>query len=98
VNPWVGYGIGLEASATVVRLPQGDATFGASGVELGHLMGGVDFRLPTGFGVGPFVDLGVGQYANLHEESPGGRDQTFDIEQKALHGWLTLGVRIVLFP
>lgn len=98
VNPWAGYGIGLEASAVVAQLPQGDASFGASGWDFGRLMGGVDFRLPTGFGVGPYAELAVGRYSNLHEESPGGRDQTFDIPQKAVHAWLTLGVRIVLFP
>ena len=48
-----------------------------------HIMGGLDFRLSHVFGVGPFADLSLGTY--------GGADG-------AVHAWLQLGARLVLFP
>lgn len=56
-------------------------------------MAGLDVRVSPTFGVGPFVDLDLGQYASDAYPSP-----TRDIEAKALHGWLVLGARLVIFP
>lgn len=57
VNPWVGYGLGLEFLAIApVR--------GYSGFEFARLMGGADFRLDRVFGLGPFVDFSLTKYAH----------------------------------
>jgi hypothetical protein len=97
VNPWVGYGIGIEGSAVGAQTSAGDATIAMAGFELARLMGGVDFRMGSGIGVGPFLDLTLGRYSNVTIDDGSG-DESFEIRDKALHGWLTLGVRFVLFP
>ena len=67
------------------------------GFEYAHFMGGVDFRLNDGFGIGPVVDFSIGEYSHAHYDS--GRTTTDeDIQNKATHEWLTLGVRFVFFP
>lgn len=52
VNPWVGYGLGLEL--LVIAPVQG-----YQGFEFARFMGGADFRLSRVFGVGPFVDFSM---------------------------------------
>ncbi|MBF5043088.1 hypothetical protein FGE12_11880 [Aggregicoccus sp. 17bor-14] len=98
VNPWLGYGAGVEGSGVAVSTARGDATSTAVGWDFARLMGGVDFRLPTGFGVGPYAELALGRYDTLTEHSPGDVSRKTHIADKAVHGWLNVGVRIVLFP
>ncbi|MEO8877861.1 MAG: hypothetical protein ABI461_19865, partial [Polyangiaceae bacterium] len=93
VNPWVGYGIGLAASAIATN--NGSASFG--GYDLGHFMGGVDFRVSRGFGIGPFLDLGVGKYGTIRE-TVNGIDRTDENDDKTFHEWLLLGAKFTIFP
>jgi hypothetical protein len=97
VNPWVGYGIGIESSGVGASTSSGEATAAMAGFELARLMAGVDFRMGSGIGVGPFVDLTLGRYSSATLDDGSGQE-TFDIRNKAMHSWLTLGVRFVLFP
>ena len=89
-NPWVGYGIGLES---VVVGTGADDNIGFAGVELARFGAGVDFRLTKIFGLGPFVELSMGNYSSI---SAG--DLTADIAHTAMHEWLTFGARFVFFP
>jgi len=97
-NPWVGYGFGFESStATNSVSGQPDITLVATGIELGHLMAGTDFRLSHWFGVGPFIDLSVGEFADAEIRKP--PDYVLSpYSAPGPHGWLTFGVRGVLFP
>jgi hypothetical protein len=97
VNPWFGYGIGLESTAASASA--GGRTISTTGVgpEFAHLMGGVDFRLSHGFGIGPFIDFSIAQYSTAKMEGGSG-SQSGSIEDKALHEWLQIGVRGVVFP
>jgi len=89
VNPWVGYGLGLESLAV------GDnSTVGWGGFEFARLMGGADFRINRIFGVGPFVDLSLGTYSTFTDQY----SKSSSVEKTAVHEWLTLGVRFVFFP
>lgn len=97
VNPWVGYGIGLEATGVSASSGDEDETVSVSGFEFARFMAGVDFRLSRGVGVGPFVDLTMGSYSTL-TQSVEGRSTSLDVAESALHEWLTLGVRLVIFP
>jgi hypothetical protein len=60
-------------------------------------MAGLDFRLSRTFGIGPVVDFSFGQYRTLSVEVNGETTEAA-IQNKALHEWLLIGVRLVLFP
>lgn len=85
MNPWVGFGLGLESVKTSASA--GGMSFDStiSGLEFAHLMAGLDFKAGDAMRVGPFVDFSLGQYSSV---DPGG-----DIQEKAMHQWLYLGVR-----
>ncbi len=72
-------------------------TTSAAGWEFAHLMAGVDFRMSKTVGIGPFVDLSVAQYSSANSGASN-TTTTTDIKDKALHEWLTLGARLVIFP
>ncbi|HEX7667785.1 MAG TPA: hypothetical protein VF407_24830 [Polyangiaceae bacterium] len=94
VDPWVGYGIGIETGA----VSTGDNRTGSLlGVEFGHFLGGVDFRVTKGFGIGPYLDFGVGEYTS-QSYKVNGVELTSGIDGKAVHESFTLGARFVVFP
>jgi hypothetical protein len=95
VNPWFGYGIGIESSA--VSANNGNTSESLFGPEFGHFSGGVDFRLNRVFGLGPFVDFGLGEYTS-GSVTQNGISASSSIENKALHEWLTLGAKFTFFP
>ncbi|KYG10963.1 hypothetical protein BE21_58455, partial [Sorangium cellulosum] len=100
VNPWLGYGLGLEISTVSMRGPAGNVSMSLMGIELAHLMAGVDFRLSRALGAGPVLDLSLAQYSSITTELngvevPGASGR---IAETAFHGWLSLGARLVLFP
>jgi hypothetical protein len=96
-NPWIGYGFGFESIA--LTMSQGDQTYTSSfsGLELAHLMGGIDFRLSRVFGIGPFVDFSLGQYSKYKFETPFGT-QEGDVATTKMHQWLAFGARGTFFP
>jgi hypothetical protein len=100
LNPWVGYGIGYEAASVTASgggMPEGNESF--SGLELARIAAGLDFRLSKLFGVGPFAEVDFGSYSHEHVQTvspPATSDQS--IPNTALHEWISVGVRGVLFP
>lgn len=92
VNPWLGYGIGIESIAGSAGNNGGD-TSGFTGWQYARFSGGVDFRLNRVFGVGPFVDLALGDYSKADFNST-----HLDIAQTTMHEWLTIGARFVFLP
>ena len=82
-DPWFGLGIGME----LVDVKQGDAKSGLSGLEFANNMAGGDFKAGSSLAVGPFVSFSVGQYSKTTG------DNGADIKDKAMHQWLTLGVK-----
>ena len=95
MNPWVGYGIGLEnvkASGSVSGITVSNAI---TGIEFAHLMAGLDFKATSALSVGPFVDFSLGQYSSTHAEINGTEipGTGGDIKDKAMHMWLYLGLR-----
>jgi hypothetical protein len=99
IRPWVGYGIGYEWQ----NISLTDSATGASGSlsikgwEFGHFKAGFDVQASPTFGVGPFVDLGVGQYGHTHSDN-GAQSSDADITTTALHEWFTVGVRASFAP
>jgi outer membrane protein W len=101
INPWVGYGIGYESSAINESNDSGFGSVTASGWEFGHFMAGVDFRLSRNVAIGPLLDLALGEYARLTSSTdfPGEAGSSGGgIAHTALHEWLLVGGRLVVFP
>lgn len=101
LNPWIGYGIGYELGTSKGSNGERSISNSYRGFELAHILGGADFRLTEYFGIGPFLDIAIGQYDNAKSEAnDGGRVQTLGgtIPDKSPHAWFILGVRATMFP
>jgi len=99
MNVWLGYGFGVTtASQRISDAGRYDETSTAQGVDFARLSGGLDFRLRRGFGLGPFAVVSVGRYS--HERTTINEIVTFsgDIHDPAMHAWVSLGLRMVIFP
>jgi hypothetical protein len=93
VDPWLGYGLGLEYNS----VGNDEATVDFSGFVPLLLTGGVNFRLSPVFGLGPFAGVSVASYSETGADD-GDVAFTVEIDEPAPHGWFTLGVRGVFFP
>ena len=89
VNPWIGYGLGYEWLWTA-GFPE--TTY--HGWEYGRFMAGFDLRLSREWGLGPFIDGTIAEYQSIS----GPTIATTDIDRTAIHSWVTVGLRLVLFP
>jgi hypothetical protein len=97
-DPWVGLGVGYEW-VNVGRSGPFNPTVSLDGWQF-SLQSGVDYKPMTSLGIGPFVALAFGAYAN--EQGTTWRDvngpmafhtgPNFD-HQTTVHEWLTLGLR-----
>jgi hypothetical protein len=98
INPWFGYGIGYESTGILMAQGGQSGTVSVTGLEFARFMGGVDFRVSQVFGLGPVVDLSLGNYSRVRSDIPGEPVVDQDLEPQAMHQWLTLGARGVFFP
>lgn len=97
---WLGYGLGpvLAGQSINDRVNGRREATRVSGWEYARLSGGVVFRPVKAIGVGPYVSGALGQFNRsttiLNNET------VFEgkIESSALHVWISLGLRVVLFP
>jgi outer membrane protein W len=71
LNPWVGYGIGLESSGVSAKAPNAEASVAAVGIDFAHFTAGFDYRLNKQVGIGPVVDFSVGQYSSVVQKLNG---------------------------
>jgi hypothetical protein len=93
VHPWIGLGFGYQWTAVDLSNAQsGSAVF--SGFEFVNLQLGLDLKAATRVGLGPFVTFSLGKYDHV-STSFGGQTTSTDLENSALHEWLTFGVRAV---
>jgi outer membrane protein W len=92
INPWFGVGLGYEILKNKAEAAGVEVTASSKGMEFLNLQGGADFAVADGIGVGPFVSLSLGQFSKAKIEG-GGMEMDGDIEDKAMHQWLTIGVR-----
>jgi hypothetical protein len=98
LNPWVGYGVGLESTSIAVTDGDENGNISNAGFEFARLSAGVDYRISRVFGVGPFADFSFGKYYSYQVDAPKFPDADGDIEDTAFHEWLTVGARFVFFP
>lgn len=92
-DPWIGYGLGFEWFSTYIVDGSNENTFTASGFEFGNFQLGLDFRLVDHFFFGPVLSGSVGQYSSI-ERCITGSCTDESIADKALHGWIVLGIRV----
>lgn len=87
-TPWVGLGVGYEWASLEVEGPGGEVKLSVKGFELLNLQGGVEWKVARNLSVGPFAMLSIGRYSSAEVD---GADE--DIDDKAFHEWLQVGVR-----
>jgi hypothetical protein len=96
-TPWVGVGTGYEWLFTQYSGPGYTTTLDVGGWEFVNLQAGYDVVVSPGWKVGPWISGSVGEFSRaslgLHGGAP---DQ--DIPNKAVHGWLQLGVKGTFGP
>lgn len=96
---WVGYGIGgTFASQTISDEGRYRETTTATGIELARLSGGFDFRPKRGFGLGPYAIISLGRFTHQRTEIKNAEVHSGSIDDPALHAWVCLGLRLVVFP
>jgi hypothetical protein len=96
---WIGYGIGFTSATQYISdAGRYSESSTAQGIELARLSGGLDFRPSRGFGLGPYAVASVGRYTHEKTEIRNVETSSGDIDNPALHLWLTLGLRMVIFP
>ncbi|HET9930663.1 MAG TPA: hypothetical protein VFQ35_08245 [Polyangiaceae bacterium] len=98
LNPWIGYGIGFESASQSLKDKQhgySESTT-VSGLTYAQLSGGFDFR--GAVGVGPYAEIALGAFSRTSTEQYGRKVYSGSIDDRALHAWVTLGVRFVVRP
>jgi hypothetical protein len=102
MNPWIGYGFGLDVLTLNRSARTASVKSSFIGFDFAHLSGGLDWRLSRGFGIGLFVDFAMGMYFEESLTIDDGRDRSArasdSIDDTAMHYWLSLGPRFVIFP
>jgi hypothetical protein len=94
LDPWVGLGIGYE----VLHLSVTDTGSGVGGsvsyrgLEFANLSLGGDYKLSPTLSVGPVIQLTIAEYMNGSLSSPD-LNLSSGIDNKAIHMWLSFGVR-----
>ncbi len=94
VDPWLGYGIGFETMHVDETVPTASQSYTFSGIELAHVMAGVDFHVAPMVAVGPVLDVSIAKYSHASASGPIANGDV-DIQNTALHEWLSLGARVV---
>jgi outer membrane protein W len=91
-DPWVGIGFGYEW--LTVSVSEGNQSIDGTltGFQFVNVQAGGDYKVAPNVGIGPFVMLAVGQFDSISVSS-GSTSQSNDISNKALHEWLSIGVR-----
>lgn len=90
-DPWVGLGVGYEMLSGKASAGGVESKSSFSGLQFANLQVGGDYRVNKNLGIGPFVSFAIGQYGSCTSD-PGGKD-CFQGVDKAMHEWLTIGVR-----
>jgi hypothetical protein len=98
LNPWFGLGGGYEWFRQELRSAQYSEEQETSGIALLKAFFGLDYRYRELFGFGPFTELSLGRFQATRTFVDGERTHEGPVEPGAWHGFLTLGVRLVVLP
>lgn len=99
-SPWLGYGAGIETATEQLddQRARYRETTTVYGYTLAKISAGMDYRAGSVVGVGPFGEFAAGTFTQTVTEVNDEVRFDGEIEDPAWHFWLTLGVRMVLFP
>jgi hypothetical protein len=89
IDPWVGLGLGYEFANISASAGTQSESSSFGGFQFLNVQAGGDFKLLPALGIGPFVMLSLDEYGSC-STTP---DTSCSIPNKAVHEWLTLGVR-----
>jgi hypothetical protein len=93
LDPWVGIGAGYEI-LNISASAQGISTsVSTRGFEFGNAQLGLDYKVSSAFGVGPFVTFTIAQFSDLSASLNGQDVQGVGITNKKIHEWLIFGLR-----
>jgi hypothetical protein len=100
VDPWAGLGVGYEWLTLSGGGTGGSFSGTVRGFEFVNAQAGVDFAVGKLFRVGPCVTGTLGQYSTGALSATGTGGGTIggsaDIQNKKLHSWLSVGLRLAL--
>jgi hypothetical protein len=91
-EPWAGLAAGYEWAIAKRGRGGGEISTTWRGFELLAAQGGVEWRVARMSALGPFVMVGVGRYADLSVDT-GVESASASIPERALHGWIQVGLR-----
>jgi outer membrane protein W len=98
-DPWVGLGVGYEILNFSAKKDPLEVSSSIKGLEFASLQVGGDYKVMPKLAVGPFLSFAVGRYSSQSMKVSGtganDTDKTEDVpsDERALHQWLTFGVR-----
>ncbi|NOJ81915.1 outer membrane beta-barrel protein [Myxococcus xanthus] len=105
--PWLGLGIGYEILSSEITVATGtslETSFRDDyrGIEFASVQAGADYRINDSFSIGPYVSLAAGVYqtktSSVDFNVPGkeelNSESSKSIEHKAVHAWLSGGLRM----
>jgi len=87
-DPWFGLGVGYESLVVTESRPTVTHPFTSNGWEFVNVQGGTDFKLSDRFTLGPFLSVSFDQFSTDKADN-----SSFDIKDKSLHEWITLGAK-----
>jgi hypothetical protein len=100
VSPWIGYGVGFDMGQAENHIILGyrktptDLLATYSGIEWAHASVGVDIHRSDGLILTPFVGASLGTYSDWrHQVRTSHVDEGGTIDDQALHGTITVGLR-----
>ena len=97
IDPWVGVGVGYELVSLHGSDSSSSLTVTAQGWEFARVDGGVDFALSGVVRLGPFVGFSIAQFDSANASGSGGSISS-SFTNKALHFWISIGVKLTLLP
>jgi opacity protein-like surface antigen len=103
LDPWIGIGLGFEWLSASIESGSTELSSTLSGFEFFNLQAGLDIAVAEHFYLGPFLNLSLAQFSSLSVECSsvscnGQFGVSGDIEDKAMHEWLLIGVRGAYAP
>lgn len=91
--PWLGLGLGYEWTWFLEGEADGhEIEMGLSGFEFAF-QGGVDYDVSENLTLGPYATLSFGQFGKYKYSIEDLGDATHEIDDKAMHEWLQLGLK-----
>jgi hypothetical protein len=92
LQPWLGGFVGWSVLAYEAELGGNRSDFAFTGWELGG-QAGLDFDLRP-FTIGPFVQLGWGQFTEVTIDPEGAPEFDEDLDDEQWHLWTTVGLKL----